>query len=105
MRYMSYRRPQALGMTRIRLNRRRRRVLAVLLTGAVNLHGERLCTAAGIWSANLYPFLGHLEASGWVTRERRKVGSVTLWCYDLTGEGRIAAAHELNLVMPARPLS
>lgn len=99
---MNYVRPGRIGMTRIWASRGRRRVLAVLLTGAENLHAERIGSAASVGSGGLYPFLLHLVTEGWAVREKRKVGSQLLWCYSLTPAGRVVAAAELNLVMPQK---
>jgi DNA-binding PadR family transcriptional regulator len=98
MTWISYRRPGAIGLTRLRLTRGRKRVLLALLSGASNLHGWRLCTAAQVWSGTLYPFLDHLEAAGWINRVKRTVGHDELYCYDLTAEGRLSAAGALRLV-------
>ena len=94
---MSYRRDGAIGLTRVRLTRSRRRILLALLTGAANLDGWRLCEAAQVWSGTLYPFLGHLERAGWVTVEFRDVGERELRCYTLTDAGRWEASHALRL--------
>lgn len=94
---LTYQRPGSRGVTRVRLSRRRRRVLAVLLTSARNLHGFRLCEAAQVGPGCLYPLLAHLEAADWVTRDRRKVGGQGLWCYSLTERGRLLAAEALRL--------
>ena len=95
---MTYRRPGALGVTRVTLTRRRRRVLLALLTGATNLHGWRLCTTAQIWSGNLYPFLDHLEQAGWISAEMRTMSAGTMRrCYNLTEAGQDKAASLLGL--------
>lgn len=98
---MNYRRPGALGLTRVRLTRRRRRVLLALLTGADNLHGWRLCQAAQVGSGTLYLFLTHLEKAGWVTRELRIISGQWLHCYSLTEAGRWSALAELRLTAPS----
>lgn len=97
---MNYVRPGRIGMTRIWASRGRRRMLAVLLTGAENLHAERIGSAASVGSGSVYPFLADLVAAGWADREKRRVGSQQMWCYSLTPRGRVVAAAELNLVMP-----
>jgi DNA-binding PadR family transcriptional regulator len=101
MSILTYRRPGALGVSRVRRSRARRRVLLALLSGADNLHGYRLCSAAGVWSGTLYPYLEHLTAAGWVTGESRIVEHRKLRCYRLTAEGRLHAAAELGLIFPA----
>jgi DNA-binding PadR family transcriptional regulator len=98
---MSYRRPGALGLTRVRLTRGRRRMLLALLTGAGNLYGWRLCQAAQVGSVTLYPFLDHLEHAGWITRELRFVSDQWLYCYSLTEVGRWSALAELRLTAPS----
>lgn len=97
---ITYRRPGALGITHVHLTRRRRRVLLVMLSGARNLHGWRLCWTAQIWSGNLYPFLDHLVTAGWAVREKRAADGQDRWCYDLTGNGRLLAAAMLRLAVP-----
>lgn len=99
---MTYRRAGALGQTRVRLTRRRRRMLLALLAGADNMHAERLSAAAGVWSGTVYPFLEHLEKAGWVVRHRRRVYLRDVYCYDLTDEGRVHAAGALLLVFPGK---
>lgn len=94
---MTYRRPGARGLTRVRLTRGRRRILLALLTGAGNLHGWRLCQAAQVWSGTLYPFLDHLEDAGWVTGTKRQVDGRELRCYDLTDTGRFETFRALRL--------
>jgi DNA-binding PadR family transcriptional regulator len=101
---MTYRRPGAPGITHVRLSRGRRRVLLVMLSGARNLHGWRLCQAAQIWSASLYPFLDHLVAARWAVREERAADGEDRWCYDLTENGRLLAASMLRLAVPETPL-
>ena len=106
MDWISYRRPGMGELTRVRLTRRRQRVLLVLLSGAGNLHDERLRRAARVRPGTLYPFLSHLEAAGWVVRHRRSIGLERKYCYDLTDAGRAHAAAGLCLILPAGvPLS
>ena len=99
---LAYRRPGAIGMTRVRLTRRRRRVLLALLADAAAMSGYPLCRAAQVGPGTVYPLLAHLENAGWVIGEwdtattpnggRRRF-------YRLTGEGRAAAAAALKLEM------
>jgi DNA-binding PadR family transcriptional regulator len=105
MGWMSYRRGGAIGTTRVRITRGRRRVLLALLSGAGNMHGFRLASAAQVPSWALYSFLDHLEAAGWVDKSRRKIGLEARYCYSLTEQGRLYAAAELCLIMPALPLT
>jgi DNA-binding PadR family transcriptional regulator len=97
MTWMSYRRPGALGMTRVRMTRARRRILLALLTGAANLYGWRLCEAAQVRSWVLYPFLDHLENAGWITGRFADVGEHEYRCYTLTDTGRWEASQILRL--------
>jgi len=98
---MSYRRPGALGLTRVRLTRGRRRVLLALLSDAGNLHGWRLCQVAQVGPGVLYPFLDHLERAGWIVRELRLVPDQWMHCYSLTEAGRWNAMSELRLTPPS----
>jgi DNA-binding MarR family transcriptional regulator len=104
MGWLSYHRNGAAGLTRVRITRGRRRVLLALLSEAGNLHGRRLCQAAQVWGGVLYPFLEHLEEAGWVTRQRRNIDLRRCWCYTLTDDGRLRAAAELSLILPAMPV-
>jgi DNA-binding PadR family transcriptional regulator len=97
---MTYHRPGALGTTRVRLTRGRRRVLLALLGGAENLHGPRLCAAAQVGSWALYPFLDHLRAAGWAVGEARIIEQRKTRCYRLTDKGRAHAAAALGLIYP-----
>lgn len=97
MPWMSYKRPGALGTSRVRLTRGRRRVLLALLTGAGNLHGYRLCEAAQVWGWVLYPFLDHLEDAGWVTGRMVTIKGRDYRCYTLTDTGRFEASKALLL--------
>lgn len=97
MTWMTYQRNGAIGLTRVRLSRGRRRVLLALLSGADNLHSWRLCQVAQVGPGTLHPFLAHLEDASWVTREARPVDHQRTPCYDLTGTGRLQAASALRL--------
>lgn len=99
---ISYRRAGAAGMTRVRLTRGRRRVLLALLTGAGNLHLQRLCEASQVGEMRLCSFLDHLEDAGWVARHRRQTESRLLYCYRLTDLGWLAAQAELRLFLADR---
>lgn len=99
---MTYRRRGAPGITHVRLTRGRRRVLLVMLSGAQNLHGYRLCWTAQVWSWDLHPFLDHLVAAGWAVREMRAADGEARWCYDLTANGRMLAAALLRLAVPEK---
>jgi predicted ArsR family transcriptional regulator len=99
---ISYQRDGAAGMTRVPITRGRRRVLLALLTGADNLHLRRLREASQVGEVRLCSFLDHLENAGWVVKHRRQTEGRALYCYDLTGFGRLAAQTELRLILPAR---
>lgn len=81
--------------------RRDRRVLLVLLSGAVNLGGSTIERAAQVGSA--HPSLARLEREGWATSEwgperhghRRRL-------YQLTPLGRYRALRALGLEERAR---
>jgi hypothetical protein len=100
MEWISYRRPGAIGMTRVPLTRGRRRVLLALLSGASNLTLWRLGETAQVGEVRLCSFLDHLEKAGWTDRHRRKVGLQTMYCYSLTDHGRLAAQADLRLLLP-----
>jgi DNA-binding PadR family transcriptional regulator len=100
MTWMTYRRHGALGSTRVRLTRGRRRVLLALLSGADNLDGWRLSQAAQVWSAVLYPFLDHLEAAGWATRATPTERGKKQFFWSLTPEGHVRAVSALGLRYP-----
>jgi len=95
---MSYTRPGAAGLTRVHLNRRRRRVLLALLTEADNLHGFRLCEAAQVGTSTVYPFLARLEQARWIEGHFRDVAGRPLRCFRLTPLGRRFAIEHLRLV-------
>lgn len=79
-------------------SRRDRRVLLVLLTGASNLTGLRICEAAGIGSGTAYPALAKIERLGWVNRERvTGYGRPDRWLYSLTADGRAGVMEVLGL--------
>lgn len=100
MKWISYRRPGAAGMTRVPLTRGRRRVLLALLSGADNLTLWRLGETAQVGEVRLCSFLDHLEHAGWVIRNRRKIDLETRYCYTLTYHGRMAVLAELSLRLP-----
>ena len=77
---------------------RSRRVLLVLLTGAVNLSGYPLARAAGIGSGAVYATLARLEQLRWVTSEQNGSGRRF---YRLTDLGREKSAELLGLEMPS----
>jgi predicted transcriptional regulator len=87
-------------VVRVRLSRGRRRVLLALLSGADNLHSQRLRSAAQVWDVNLHAFLRHLTDAGWLDSRVRMVSGRKVRCYRLTDSGRVQAAGELTLVMP-----
>lgn len=100
MNSMTYRRPGAIGMTHVRLTRRRRRVLLALLADAADMSGYPLCRAAQVGPGTVYTLLGHLEDAGWVVGEwdtKTTPNGGRRRFYRLTGEGRAAVAAALKL--------
>lgn len=94
---MTYRLPGAIGITRVRLTRRRKRILLVLLSGRTDLHARNLCRLARAGSGSLYPFLHHLEKAGWVLRGYFPEGGEERFCYGLTRTGREQASALLHV--------
>jgi DNA-binding PadR family transcriptional regulator len=90
-------------------NRRERRILLVLLTGAGNLWGLKIFHLAQVSSwGGMYVVLAKLEQQGWVTAESScpfmslKTGeSRRRMRYQLTDKGRAGAMEALGLIEDA----
>ena len=78
-------------------NRRERRVLLALLTGASNLSGYPLARAAQVSYGYVYVALARLERFGWVTGEWGVGPSPRRRFYQLTPMGRERAMLRLGL--------
>jgi hypothetical protein len=97
MTWLMYRRPGAVGMTRVRLTRGRRRMLLTLLADPPGLHARQLCVTSHVGPGRAYPFLEHLENARWVTSDYQVVGARDFRCYQLTETGRAEATRLLRL--------
>ena len=87
--------------TAIKPKRQTRKVLTVLLTGALNLSGGTIWYLTGGNAGRVYLVLAELERAGWVTREREVVpfgeDRDRRRFYRLTPDGRQKAFDLLNL--------
>jgi DNA-binding PadR family transcriptional regulator len=79
-------------------NRRERRVILALLSGASNLSGWPLGNAAQVSSGSVYVCLARLERLGWVTGEQGpETGHGRRRFYRLTELGRSCGMKALGL--------
>ena len=80
-------------------NRRQRRVLTVLMTGAPGLSGYPIMRLAQTGSATVYTLLDRLERLGWVSgeQEEQPAGRSRRRFYRLTPAGRVNVARLLGM--------
>ena len=83
-------------------NRRQRRVLTVLMTGAPGLSGYPIMRLAQTGSATVYTLLDRLERLGWVSSEQEEQhdGRSPRRFYRLTPAGRVNVARLLGMEEP-----
>jgi PadR family transcriptional regulator, regulatory protein PadR len=89
----------------IKDNRATRRVLVVLMTGAVNLWDYPISRLSGIGAGSVYVVLARLELAGWVESAWEESPPAHLKghrrrFYPLTPRGRYRAERLLRLEMP-----
>jgi PadR family transcriptional regulator PadR len=99
---LQYRSTPGAGLTRVRINRRRRRVLLALFVGMETPGAFSLGRLARVGPGSVYPFLAHLERAGWVTSEWETVppgeDRLRRRFYTLTPLGRSEGGRLLGLV-------
>lgn len=79
-------------------NRRERRVLLALASGASNLYGNTIIRASQTGSGTVGTVLARLESNLWVSGEfRTQADGTSRRVYELTGEGREAVLSILRL--------
>lgn len=86
-------------------NRRERRILLVLMTGAPGLSGYPISRLAQTGSGSVYPTLARLEKLGWATSERDTVETPNggrRRFYKLTVTGRENVARLLGIQLEER---
>jgi PadR family transcriptional regulator, regulatory protein PadR len=97
--WLSYRKGSAIGSTRVRLTRPRKRVLLALLV-ASGLDSYSLGRLAQVRSGSLFPALSHLEDAGLLDVMLDETGPgvyARRRFYRLTDEGRRIARSGLGL--------